>query len=186
MISGPEKLDMALKAATSTLTGTTETPRLDAEYLMAHALGMTRGEMLLKRRDLSVPAGFAALIERREAGEPVAYICGVQEFWDLTLKVTPDVLIPRADSETLIEATQSHFAGRVTAYKNPRSWHWFRGAIARRPVAVSRCERCWHRCKRSSFGGGQGQCLCLRLWTAVCFSARKLARSWLGARFGPI
>lgn len=109
-----ERLDAALSAATARLEGQTETPRLDAELLMAHALGLSRGEMLLKRRDLTSPADFDVLIERRANGEPVAYICGVQDFWDLTLKVTPDVLIPRADSETLIEAAQSHFAGIAT------------------------------------------------------------------------
>jgi release factor glutamine methyltransferase len=107
-----EGMDAALFAATNRLEGRTETPRLDAELLMAHALRLSRGEMLLKRRDLTKPAEFDALIARRADGEPVAYIRGVQEFWDLTLKVTPDVLIPRADSETVIEAAQSHFAGR--------------------------------------------------------------------------
>jgi release factor glutamine methyltransferase len=107
-----EGMDAALFAATNRLEGRTETPRLDAELLMAHALRLSRGEMLLKRRDLTKPAEFDALIARRADGEPVAYIRGAQEFWDLTLKVTPDVLIPRADSETVIEAAQSHFAGR--------------------------------------------------------------------------
>ena len=59
--------------------------------------------MLLRMRDLTAPAGFALLIERRMRHEPVAYIRGCQGFWDLTLKVTPAVLIPRADSETLID-----------------------------------------------------------------------------------
>jgi release factor glutamine methyltransferase len=68
--------------------------------------------MLAQLRDLSAPAGLDALIERRAAHEPVAYITGSQAFWDLELSVTPDVLIPRADSETLIEAAQVAFAGR--------------------------------------------------------------------------
>jgi release factor glutamine methyltransferase len=60
-----------------------------------------------------VPDSFAALVERRTGAEPVAYIRGVQEFWDLTLTVTPDVLIPRGDSETLIEMAIAAFAGRT-------------------------------------------------------------------------
>lgn len=71
---------------------------------MAHALGLSRSDMLLRRADLGVPDGFGTLLDRRLAHEPVAYITGHQDFWDLTLLVTPDVLIPRSDSETLIDA----------------------------------------------------------------------------------
>lgn len=92
-----------LRDAATRLTGVSTTPRLDAELLMAHALGMARSDMLLRQSDLAVPDAFAALLERRVAHEPVAYITGVQAFWDLELMVTPDVLIPRSDSETLID-----------------------------------------------------------------------------------
>ena len=78
---------------------------------MAHALGLTRAGMLLRQHELSVPECFAGLIERRATAEPIAYIRGMQEFWDLTLTVTPDVLIPRGDSETLIEAAIEAFDG---------------------------------------------------------------------------
>jgi release factor glutamine methyltransferase len=64
-------------------------------------------------RDLHLPPRFAALIERRLQHEPVAYIRGVQEFWDIALQVTPATLIPRADSETLIEASISAFSDRT-------------------------------------------------------------------------
>lgn len=94
------------------LAGVSETPRLDAELLMAHALGCSRSEMLLRQTDLVEPEGFATLLERRIADEPVAYITGRQDFWDLSLKVTPDVLIPRSDSETLIDAALEAFADR--------------------------------------------------------------------------
>jgi release factor glutamine methyltransferase len=94
----------SLRDATTRLAGVSATPRLDAELLMAHAIGCTRSEMLLRQADLAVPDGFAALVERRLAHEPVAYITGWQAFWDLDLAVTSDVLIPRADSETLIDA----------------------------------------------------------------------------------
>lgn len=85
------------------------TARLDAELLAAHALGLERSEMLLRMGDLDIPPGFHALAERRLRNEPVAYITGRQAFWDLDLVVTPDVLIPRADSETLIELAVNHF-----------------------------------------------------------------------------
>lgn len=81
-----------------------DTARLDAELLMAEALGVSRAEMLLRRMDADVPPGFAALVARRLAHEPVAYILGRQEFRDHEFRVDPRVLIPRADSETLVEA----------------------------------------------------------------------------------
>lgn len=100
----------ALTKAAQNLRATSETPRLDAELLMAHALQIDRSALLLRMRDVSAPPEFDALVARRAAHEPVAYILGRQDFWDLSLEITPDVLIPRADSETLIEAAQRHFA----------------------------------------------------------------------------
>ena len=103
-------LALPLRDATDALTEVSATPRLDAELLMAHALGIDRSEMLLRQHDLDAPAGFAAMLARRVADEPVAYITGMQAFWDLDLHVTPDVLIPRSDSETLIEVAVAAFA----------------------------------------------------------------------------
>ncbi|ASR51945.1 peptide chain release factor N(5)-glutamine methyltransferase [Blastomonas fulva] len=105
----------ALREATQTLARVSDTPRLDAELLMAHTFGISRSTLLLKRMRDDVPAAFAALIARRSAHEPVAYITGRQDFWTLTLKVTPAVLIPRADSETLIEAAISALTERPPA-----------------------------------------------------------------------
>ena len=78
---------------------------------MAHALGVERGTLLLSRLDDPVPTAFAPLVERRLQHEPVAYIVGTRDFWTITLAVAPGVLVPRADSETLIEAAVDHFAG---------------------------------------------------------------------------
>jgi release factor glutamine methyltransferase len=108
----PNACNAALRDATQRLTSVSETPRLDAELLMAFALGLSRSALLLDQADLVEPAGFAALIDRRMAHEPVAYITGTQAFWDIDLHVSPDVLIPRADSETLIEAAIAAFAER--------------------------------------------------------------------------
>lgn len=88
-----------------------QTPRLDAELLMAHALGVSRQTMLLTRLGDPAPEGFEALVERRLRHEPVAYIMGSRGFWTIELQVGPGVLVPRADSETLIEAAVAHFAG---------------------------------------------------------------------------
>ncbi|MBI1402993.1 MAG: peptide chain release factor N(5)-glutamine methyltransferase [Porphyrobacter sp.] len=102
----------AIRAAAEALATVSDTARLDAELLMAHALGMTRSDMLLKAMRDPAPAGLAALVERRAGHEPVAYITGEAEFYGLTLKVTPATLIPRGDSETLIEAAREAFQGR--------------------------------------------------------------------------
>ena len=104
----------ALRAATATLAPTGDTARLDAEWLMAYALGMTRSQLLLGHLRDAVPAGFAALVERRLAHEPVAYILGEQDFYGLTLRVTPDVLIPRGDSEVLVAAALAARPGART------------------------------------------------------------------------
>ena len=105
----------ALADAASRLATVSDTPRLDAELLMAHALGATREQLLLRHLDDAAPESFAALIDRRLAHEPVAYITGSRDFWTISLSVGPGVLIPRPDSETLIEAAVEHFAGRAPA-----------------------------------------------------------------------
>ncbi|MFD1613306.1 peptide chain release factor N(5)-glutamine methyltransferase [Sphingomonas tabacisoli] len=102
----------ALADAAKRLERTSETPRLDAELLLAHALGISR-EALLLGPERSIPAAFDTLLRRRLAHEPVAYITGTKHFWTLELAVTPDVLIPRPDSETLIEAAIAHFGKRI-------------------------------------------------------------------------
>lgn len=94
----------ALREATLTLTPVSDTARLDAELLMAEALGVTRSEMLLRHTGAAVPERFAALVARRMRHEPVAYILGRQEFFGREFLVTPDVLIPRADSESVVAA----------------------------------------------------------------------------------
>ncbi|HEY0597947.1 peptide chain release factor N(5)-glutamine methyltransferase [Sphingopyxis sp.] len=99
----------ALRDAAQRLAGVSDTPRLDAELLMAHALGVERQAVLLDPARFAVPAGFAALIERRIEHEPVAYIVGYRDFWTIRIGVGPGVLIPRPDSETLIEAAVAYF-----------------------------------------------------------------------------
>lgn len=94
----------ALRAAAERLAATSDTARLDAEYLMAHALGVSRSDMLLKHQRDPVPEGFEALVTRRLAHEPLAYITGEQEFFGRSFLVTPDVLIPRSDSEQVVES----------------------------------------------------------------------------------
>jgi release factor glutamine methyltransferase len=100
----PVTIASALREAATALATASETPRLDAELLMAEARGVTRSELLLRHMAEPPPPRFAILIERRAAGEPVAYILGRQPFFGLELRVTPAVLIPRSDSETAVAA----------------------------------------------------------------------------------
>jgi release factor glutamine methyltransferase len=93
----------AIRDAAARLAATSDTARLDAEVLMAHALCLSRSEMLVRHMGAGAPKAFPALVDRRAAHEPVAYITGTQEFFGRTFRVTPDVLIPRGDSEVLVE-----------------------------------------------------------------------------------
>ncbi|PWK82368.1 peptide chain release factor N(5)-glutamine methyltransferase [Fulvimonas soli] len=80
--------------------------RIDAELLLAHALGRPRGWLFAHADDpvpADVQAAFSALVERRAAGEPVAYLVGSRGFWSLELEVTPATLIPRPETERLVE-----------------------------------------------------------------------------------
>ena len=103
------KVREALAAAAARLEAVSETPRLDAELIMAHALDVSREAMLLNHLDAAPPPAFEALLLRRCACEPVAYITGRRAFWTIALEVGPGVLIPRPDSETLMEAAVARF-----------------------------------------------------------------------------
>lgn len=103
-------VERALAEAARALGTKSDTPRLDAELLMAHALEIGRDALLLHPPSGAVPAIFSSLLERRLRGEPLAYITGRRAFWNVELEVGPGVLIPRADSETLIAAAVEHFA----------------------------------------------------------------------------
>ncbi|WP_265587560.1 peptide chain release factor N(5)-glutamine methyltransferase [Sphingomicrobium arenosum] len=101
---------LTLGEAAARLERVSDTPRLDAELLLAHSLGVERDRLLLDGvRDGG--ADFAALVERRAGGEPLAYLTGSRHFWTVEIKVGPGVLIPRPDSETLLDAAAAHFRG---------------------------------------------------------------------------
>jgi release factor glutamine methyltransferase len=105
-----------LASASQRLAATTPTPKLDAELLLAHVLGVDRA--WLHAHDTAPVAGeaaaaVAALIERRAAGEPVAYLLGRREFWTLTLAVDRRVLVPRPETELLVELGLERLKGHA-------------------------------------------------------------------------
>lgn len=95
-----------LREATAALTPGRDTARLDAEVLLCHLLGRNRAYLRAwpeRELDADQAAAYRKLVTRRAEGEPVAYLTGQREFWSLTLRVTPATLIPRPDTETLVE-----------------------------------------------------------------------------------
>lgn len=96
----------ALAYACAELEDQLETPRLDAEVLLAHVLGKPRS-YALTWPEKPLPANFLQafknLVRQRQTGIPIAYLVGEQEFWCLNLSVGPGVLVPRADTELLVE-----------------------------------------------------------------------------------
>ena len=95
----------ALDWATEQLSASDEA-RLDSQVLLAYALNVSRAWLFTwpdKALDGATLTAFNALIEERKSGTPIAYITGYRDFWSLRLKVTPDTLIPRADTELLVE-----------------------------------------------------------------------------------
>ncbi|HKE43698.1 MAG TPA: peptide chain release factor N(5)-glutamine methyltransferase [Steroidobacteraceae bacterium] len=102
----PETVGALLESAVRQLSATSPSARLDAELLLTHVLQRPRSFAHSHAGESVAPATVAevlALIERRRRGEPVAYIVGRREFWSLDFEVTPDVLIPRPESELLVE-----------------------------------------------------------------------------------
>jgi len=95
-----------LSCALTALEGHSPSPRLDGEVLLAHALEETRTYLRAwpeRRVEADLHTRFQALVARRAGGEPVAYLTGEREFWSLRLEVTADTLIPRAETERLVE-----------------------------------------------------------------------------------
>ena len=99
-------LRQLLVDAAGQLAEVSESPRLDAEVLLAAALGRPRSHLHAWPERMLEPEQadlFSAWLDRRRAGEPVAYLLGRREFWSLELDVTPDTLIPRPETELLVE-----------------------------------------------------------------------------------
>lgn len=109
----PVSVRAALAEAVALLAPSSPSPRLDAEALLAHAAKLNRSALIAhgdRPLDASALADFRALVARRARGEPVAYLVGRREFWALELEVTPATLIPRPETELLVERALQHLA----------------------------------------------------------------------------
>jgi release factor glutamine methyltransferase len=95
-----------VKNAVRTLQAHSESPRLDAELLLAKVLALPRSSLIARGNDLIAEPderAYADMISRRAGGMPVAYLTGTREFWSLPLHVSPAVLVPRPETESLVE-----------------------------------------------------------------------------------
>ena len=104
----------ALQQASARVESVSDSARLDAELLLAHVLGWTRAQ-LRSRDDSTVSAdsliAFEDLVTRRCRGEPVAYLLGYRDFWKSRFAVGPGVLVPRPDTELLVETALQWLTG---------------------------------------------------------------------------
>lgn len=107
-------------AAVALTTAGIDNARFEARLLLAHATGLSIEQLIARGHDV-VPDGVAAalrsLMARRITREPIAYILGEREFWGLPFKVSPAVLVPRPDSETVIEAVLGLMPERDRAWR---------------------------------------------------------------------
>lgn len=100
------RIDAAVASAADRLQPVSDSPRLDAELLLARALDLPRSYLFAHPEDVlddAAVARYFEAVERRREGRPLAHITGEKEFWSLALAVGPDVLVPRPETELLVE-----------------------------------------------------------------------------------
>jgi release factor glutamine methyltransferase len=112
----PVRIDAALADATRRLEAVSDSPRLDAELLLARAIDTARSYLFAHPEDTldaGASARFQESLARRIAGEPMAYITGTKEFWSLELMVTPATLVPRPETELLVDLALREISRRA-------------------------------------------------------------------------
>ncbi|MDA0993618.1 MAG: peptide chain release factor N(5)-glutamine methyltransferase [Proteobacteria bacterium] len=105
-LNGFLRIDSALSIAAVTLQSGSESPRLDAELLLARALDVPRSYLFAhsdEEMDVAAAERFQNAIDQRAGGVPLAYITGEKEFWSMVLTVSPATLVPRPDTEILVD-----------------------------------------------------------------------------------
>jgi release factor glutamine methyltransferase len=101
-----------LKLAARALAPHSESPRLDAELLLGKVLGIDRPQLIVSATESIAEEAlrrYRNLIDQRVSGAPIAYLTGTREFWSMSLKITPAVLVPRPETETLVERALALF-----------------------------------------------------------------------------
>jgi release factor glutamine methyltransferase len=114
--SHPVTVGEILHQAVVTLTSTSPTPRLDAEVLAMHVCGLDRSGLITHGHSVLTDdqqRRLKTLLLRRSQGEPIAYLTGTREFWSLEFNVSPATLIPRAETELLVEKALAHIPQNV-------------------------------------------------------------------------
>lgn len=110
-----ESIESSLQKAAFSLHGLSDSPRLDAEVLLAHVIKQSRAHLRAwpeRRLETKQSELFDALIQQRRHGIPIAYLTGYREFWSREFHITPNVLIPRAETEQLVELCLELIPGR--------------------------------------------------------------------------
>ena len=153
MIKTPEpgSIRQLLEQATRLLHS--DSARLDAEVLLASVLDKPRSHLHAWPERVPPPAARAQydeLLQRRVAGEPVAYLTGVREFWSLSLAVTPDTLIPRPETETLVALALGLFSILTALIVSPFSCSMVFSARCSRPLRPTATAATHPACVRSS------------------------------------
>src|SRR5882724_8091057 len=100
-----------LQSGERALDGSSDSARLDAELLLGKILGLPRAGLIARGTepvDGECERAYARLIDERLRGTPIAYLTGTREFWSLPLRVTPAVLVPRPETELLVELALQH------------------------------------------------------------------------------
>jgi release factor glutamine methyltransferase len=151
----PVTVGEVLREAAGALSGLADgSPRLEAELLLAEVTGWPRTRLIAwpdRPLDPAALAAFRSLLARRRSGEPLAYIRGRQAFWSLELRVTPDTLIPRPETELLVEVALAEVgaapirrvadlgtgSGAVAAALATERPHWLIIAVERSAAAVA-------------------------------------------------
>jgi len=149
-VTEPRSIAANLQTAIEILTDRSDSPRVDAESLLAHALDQPRSHLFAwpeKTVETGRQQNFDSLIELRRRGHPVAYLKGNREFWSLRLQVSKDTLIPRPETELLVEFALAHIrANRVRHFLDLGTGS---GAIAL--AVASECPRIEiHACDNSA------------------------------------
>jgi release factor glutamine methyltransferase len=104
-----------IQSGARSLDNHSDSPRLDAELLLGKVLGLPRSGLIARGNDAvasECAQDYASLIEQRLKGAPIAYLTGTREFWSMTLRVTPAVLVPRPETECLVELALQHLPER--------------------------------------------------------------------------